>query len=516
SLASNGTNPVSANLNENLSLLKQLFKEGSNLVTGTIAVAGGLEEAGIAYIEGLVNVVDINEHILAPLTHGNPEFLKKQPKDQWLRMIRTHLVTNINITETDDMEQLGYHMLEGGTALFIQGIPSVLVIGTRKIEKRGVEAPDTELALHGSKDSFTEDINTNCILIRRRLPTPRLQFREIMVGRLSRTKVRLCWIDEVAEPEILNEICKRLEQIDIDYVGTLGAITELIEDSPLSIFPQYRKTQRPDRASADLAEGRIAILVDGFPYALVVPLFILQELQTVDDYTEKPILGTLLRSVRYLAIFISVMMTPLYLSFVAYNHTIIPPSLAQRIAMGREGLPFPSFVEVILVTGLLDVLREAGLRLPPSLGGAISVLGAVVIGQAAISAGYFSPSAIIVMAVTAISAFAIPSPHIASATRVLNYFLIFLAGISGIFGVILGVILIVWRINCIRSFGVSISHPLESGHLKGFKDILIRAPFWRLRKRPQIITNGNSTRMGPGTQKPTPPEEKVPGENNES
>lgn len=483
-------------------------------MTGKVALLGGLAEAGVAYIDGLVNVVDLNEHLIAPLPNGNPALFKNKPKTQWLRIIRTHLIANINVTETNDLDELSNQILRGRAALLVDGIPSALVIGAREFEMRGIEKPGTEVTLHGSRDSFTEDLTTNCMLIRKRLPTPGLQFKELMLGRLSQTKVRTCWIEGVANQALLREVEERLARIDVDSISTIGMIAELIEDAPLSIFPQYRKTERPDRVAANLAEGRIAILADGFPFVLIVPVIILQELQTVDDYAEKPLVGTLLRTVRYLAIFISVMMSPLYLSFVTYNHTIIPPSLAQQIAMGREGLPFPSLVEVILVTGLIDVFREAGLRMPATLGGAISVLGAVVIGQAAVTAGYFSPSAIIIMSITAISAFAIPSTTLASATRVLNYFLIFLAGIAGFFGVVLGAILITWRLTVLRSFGVTLSYPLERGQVSLLKDLMVRAPFWKLRKRPGVFTE-NQTRMGETTQKPTPPQTDPKGENRE-
>jgi hypothetical protein len=286
-------------------------------------------------------------------------------------------------------------------------------------------------------------------------------------------------------------------------VHSISVITELTEDSPLSIWPQYKLTERLDVTAANLAEGRVAILCDNFSFVIIVPLLVLQEFQTPDDYAQKWIFSSIMRIMRYCAFFLSSTLSSLYVSFVAYNHSIMPPAIAIRISAGRMEVPFPSVIEVLLMTFIIDLLKEIGIRMPKGLGQNIGILGAVVIGQSAVEASYVSPVVIIIVAISAISGFALPSINLTNVSRVINYFLILLATFFGLFGVILGILFLQWRLVTIRSLGVPISHPLDVGEFSLMKDLLIRSPLWKLRTRPRLLS-GNETRMGDSTRKPGP------------
>lgn len=260
-------------------------------------------------------------------------------------------------------------------------------------------------------------------------------------------------------------------------------------------------TEKPDAVVAALAEGRFAILCDGNPFALIAPVEFWQVFQSLDDYAEKPVTESFLRIIRILAFLISTMLSPLYLSFTTYNHTILPPDLVVHISTGRQDVPFPSIIEVLLMTLVIDILYEAGARLPKTIGGAIGVLGAVVIGQSAVAAGYVSPSIIIIISVTSVAGFTFPQTLIYWPTRLINYFLIAITGFLGLYGLLLGFTVIMWHLVSLRSFGIPFFYPVAPFNSSSVKDTLIRAPQWKQAKRPELISHRNVYRKGNGRTK---------------
>jgi hypothetical protein len=495
---------VGKSVDENLRLVKDIIRDDDSLTAGKVTIRGGELTAGVVYLNGLVDQDSISRQIVERLVECPPGGASQndfRPKG-YLEALKKGLITNLAIKETFLIEELTCAILDGNTAVFLEGVDTALIIDTAEFAKRAVEKPDVETSLLGSKESFVEDIKTNKVLLRRRLPIPGLRFRSFRIGRLSRTRVYVAWLEGIANPKIVEEAFRRIGRIDIDYVYSTGLIIELIEDNPLSIWPQYKTTEVPEVAAANLSEGRIAIFCDGFPQAIVVPLLIFQELQTTDDYGQKFLTGSMIRMLRYLAVFIAMLASPLYLAFVAYNHTVIPSDLASHIAAGRKGVPFPSVLEVLFMTVVIDILREAGIKLPRALGSAIGILGAVVIGQAAVAAGYVSPPVIIIISVTAIATFVIPSYPLSGAIRVANYLLVFLAAVSGFFGVIIGSLFLLTQIIALRSFGIPLSYPATTGFISSLRDILVRAPIRGNKKRPELLAHGNETRMGQSAAKP--------------
>lgn len=497
---------VSSSLDDNLKFIAELTGHDDDVIIGKFMIMGGQKKAGVVYISGMADEKIVNEQIISRLknlTEKNEKNIKN-PSKHCFEFIKEHLLTTANVKETDRMEQVMEAMLIGNTVIFVDGIDAAVITGTRKFEKRAIEKPINESTVLGSKESFVEDINTNCMMLRRRLPSPDLRFESFTIGRVSHTKVKLAWIEGLANPKIIEEVRRRIQRIDIDYIFGSAAITELIEDNPLSVWPQYKLTERPDVLAPNLTEGRFALFCDGTPYVIMAPSLIMQHLETYDDYAERPIMGAFLRLLHIIAFCIAILLSPLYLSFVAYNHSIIPLDLAIQIASGRATVPFPSIVEIIVMTGLIDFLREAGLRSTKSVGSALGILGAVVLGQAAVAAGYVSAALVIVTAITAMANFAIPSGTFSGSTRVINYFFIILAGFLGIFGLVFGMVLLMWRLVSLRSFGISIFYPIAPGESHGIINTLIRSPIWRQRKRPSLLAPYNQERMGKSTKKPSP------------
>jgi len=484
---------VLSTIDENFGLLKDILGNGIGLVEGKYVILNGKVEAGLAYIEAIADKILISRQVIEPILKGRVDL--DTGFEDILTQLQSKFIYVPNIKKSSDMKQVVDSLLNGDTVLFIDGVATALIIGSRKIEKRAVEKPDNENTVSASMESFVEDLETNCSLIIKRLPTPDLRFETFSIGELTRSKIKLLWLEGIANTKVIEEVRGRIESIEVDVLDGTGGLSELIGDHPLSVFPTYRQTQRPDVTAKNLSSGHFAIICGNCPFALIAPASFWDNFKTMDDYAEKPLISSYLRIVRYIAFLLSVLISPLYLAFVTYNHSIVPPALALNIATGREGVPFPSFVELLILTLALTVIREASLRMPGAVGFFIGTLSAIVIGQAAVNAGYVSASVIIVVAISTISLFAISSTTMVYPAKLINYFFILLAGTFGMFGLINGVLIILWHMVSLESFGVPYLYPLIPFNLEGMKDTFIRAPVSVLKKRLRILAPYNRIRM---------------------
>jgi len=493
---------LSSSMEKNLSFISEMLSADTDMVIGRI---GNDNKLGIVYIRGLTDKDALNKYILEPLVNALGKFknLNKTPSINRLEFSRGLLKT-VDVKEIKEIEQAITAVLYGNVCLFVDGTDSALVIGNIKFDKRSIEVPETDTVVRGSREGFIEDISTNVSMVRRRLCSPDLRFETYFLGRISSTEIRLSWIEGLANPKIIEEARTRIQRVDIDYIHGSGLIAELIEDKPSSLWPQVHMSERPDVVASNLVEGRFAIFCNGFPYVIIAPSLFWQNLQTPDDYSEKPLVGSFFRLLRHMAFYLALMMSPLFVAIVSFHPSIIPQLLALKIAAGREGVPLPSIFEALLLTVMIDLLREAGARLPKPIGVAVAVLGAVIIGQAAVAAGFVSPTVIIVISVAAIANFSIPSLELANAVRIANYFLIILGGTLGLLGVTVGMAWLLWTVISLRSFGIPLFYPVAPGENYGLKDIFFRAPVWQLRKRPSLLAQDNKKRMGGSTVKPKP------------
>ena len=304
------------------------------------------------------------------------------------------------------------------------------------------------------------------------------------------------WLEGVANPEAINEARNRIQKIDTDNVDGIGVIGELIEDNPLSLFPKYKQTERPDVVARNLTDGRFAIISANTPFAFIAPISFWDNFRSMDDYEERCWTSSYLRIIRYVAFILSISVSSLYLSLITHNQSLVPPNLALSIAAGRENVPFPSIIELLFLTFFITIIREAGLRMPGSVGFFIAALASVVIGQALVNAGYVSPSLIIVVAIGTISAFAISTTTLLYPARLINYMFIILAGCFGIVGVINGLVFLVWYLASLSSFGVPYLYPLIPFDREGVKDLFVRSRISVLRKRMKLLSPQNRVRTG--------------------
>lgn len=318
------------------------------------------------------------------------------------------------------------------------------------------------------------------------------------IGKRTRSKVAICFVEGITNPELVQEVKKRLSKIDTSSVLDSGVLEQYIEDNHLSPFPQVQYTERPDKVVSNLLEGRVAILVDGSPLALVVPTVFSQLYQTVEDYNERFLLMSSIRMARLVALVFSLIFPSLYVAVISFNPELIPTEFAVAVAGGRAGVPFPAIVEVLIIEISMEVLREATIRLPQQVGGALSIVGVLVIGQAAVSAGFSSPITVVIIALTTIGSFATPAYNAALALRLLRFPLIVMGGLFGLYGIMIGLILIANHLLSLKSFGVPYLSPLVPGNFNGMKDLLFRSPLWWFKKRPAMLQTIDDTRTAPG------------------
>lgn len=477
----------------NFMFLTGHFGNGIELINSKYSIGQNNTQIGISFIQTISDKKLIDKQIIEPLLKTTT--IVDSPAQTYV-LLKSKLIYIPGIRDESSLDQIIIALLNGDTIIFIDGFDKALIINSRKIEARSVEMPNNEVTTLSSADSFTESLPANCNMIIRRLKTPDLRIETFTAGKLSRTEIKLIYINGICKQTVVDEVKKRIQNVDVDIIDGIGQLSRMIEDNPYSIFPKTKQTQRPDVTVKYLSEGSFALLCSNSPFSMIAPVTFFDNLKSMDDYAENTYSATYLRTIRLLAFILSITISPLYLSFVAYNHSIVPPALAVNITAGREGVPFPSVIEIIALTVSITIIREASLRIPGTVGYFIGSLAAVVLGQATVMAGYVSASVIIVVALSTTASFAITSTSLLFPSRMLNYFLILLAAIFGTFGVLDGLILILWHMLSQESFGVPYLYPMVPIDLEAGKDTILRAPFSLLRKRFRMFVEKNDTKIG--------------------
>ena len=393
------------------------------------------------------------------------------------------------------MDDALLHVLSGDTVLFLEGYQTCIVASTRGWRDRAVSEPQSQTVVRGPRDSFTETLRTNTALIRRRIKSPKLWIESQQIGEFTKTDIALVYIDGIADEQVIQEVKERLSKIDIDGILESGYIEELIQDEDYTPFPTMHNTERPDSVAAGLLEGRIAILVDGTPFVLMVPALFIQFFQAAEDYYQRADISTLIRLMRYMAFFLALLTPSAYIALTTFHQEMLPFALLISIAAQREGVPFPAIIEAFIMEITFEILREAGVRLPRAVGSAISIVGALVLGEAAVQAGLVSPAMVIVVSITAISNFVSPVYDMAIAVRMLRFILMVLAATFGLFGIILGLILMILHLCSLRSFGVPYMTPMAPFVKRDQKDVLIRRSIKKMKTRPKLINEKNISRQ---------------------
>lgn len=491
--------PLNQKLEENEQAFRAIYKNCADVIFRSFMLFGN-KKALIIYIEGLSDTAAIETSVLAPLmqeTSKDQESLS-QLLEQKLPVSKVKMLHSF--AESIESIQAGYPLL------LISDQANGFSLGLAKWEKRNIEEPAAESSVRGPREGFNESLQVSTSQLRRIIKSPALKIHKMKIGSYTQTTVALAYIEGLADQSLIDEVTKRLNRIQIDGILESEYIEEFIEDNPYSPFPQLMSTERPDIASAHLLEGRVTILVEGSPFVLIAPITFFSLLQSQEDYYQRFLFSTLIRWLRYGFLGISLLLPSLYVAVTTFHQEMIPDTFLLSIAAAREMVPFPALVEVLIMEITFEALREAGVRLPKQIGSAVSIVGALVIGQSAVQAGLVSTPMIIVVAITGIASFMLPRYITGIAVRMLRFPIILLAGTLGLFGIVLGILFIVIHLCTLHSFGVPYLAPLAPFEAAQMKDVLWRAPLWRMNTRPHFTGKYNEQRqtLNQANQAPKP------------
>ena len=484
--------PLQGVLTQDMEWLQNRYVRCSDLVYRQFTVGGRQErQAAVFYFDGMTSSKVVHDNILQPLLLDAELVQYDAENDQNLKnyfsYVKQHLLPAGEITIIDDLEQGSQAMMNGDVLLLLDGCLQAFVVDAKGFPHRSVDSSQNEMVLRGPQEAFTEALRVNTALIRRRLRTNQLKFEEKTLGRFTQTQISIVYLEGIANDNIIAEVHRRLDNLkDVDSILDASCIEQYIEDAPFSIFPQMQYTERPDKVAASLLEGRIALIVDGSPEVLLLPLMFVQLLQSPEDYYNRIAPGTFMRWIRYMGLLIAITFPSLYVAITSYHPEMLPLNLLLSIAAAREGVPFPAFVEALIMELAFELLREASIRLPGAIGNTIGIVGALVIGDAAVSAHLVAPQMVIVVAITAIGSFTVPSMEASYPIRLLRFPLMLLAAAFGLYGVMLGLLAILVHLVHLRSFGFPYLEPLAPLKLNELRDVFFRAPRWQMMLRPQF------------------------------
>jgi spore germination protein KA len=495
---------LSERLEENIKFLSNELGTSSDVIIRQFSFGANKQLNGaLVLIDGLVNKDLIDMVVLQPLMYD----MDSMPKSTGtgassMDVFCKNLLSTCDAKKTKSLEDLIDRVLSGDTIFLLDGSDEALAFSMRQWDKRSVDEPATESVVRGPREGFTETLRTNTSLLRRKVKSPNLRFETMKVGEQTRTDVCIAYINGIVMPDLVEEIKSRLASIHTDSVLDSGYIEAFIEDAPYSIFSTVGSTERPDNTAAKILEGRAAIFVDGSPFVLTVPSLFIENFQSAEDYYIRPYYASILRVNRLISYIIAIMAPAVYVALTTYHQELIPTQLLFTMASGHSGIPFPSLVEAILMVGLFDILREAGVRLPRPIGSAVSIVGALVLGESAVSAGLIGPFMVIVVATTAITSFVVPSQT--DSVTIIRYFLLILAGFLGGFGIVMGSLVVCIHLVSLYSFGVPYLTPIVPLDRNGLKDTFMRAPLLSMILRPKELRSANRSR-----RKPAPPRNQI-------
>ncbi|SKA97218.1 spore germination protein KA [Caloramator quimbayensis] len=482
---------LSKSLDKNIDTFKNIFSSDDTVIFRNIKNLYDKDfKACLIYISGMISSETVNSNIIEPLMNIN---FKETENSLILDTLKNKVISSCEIYECETIDEITVNLFNGSTVLLIENFEKSLVISSNGYKERAIIEPDSERVIRGPREGFTESLLTNLSLIRRRIKTPNLKFKFMKIGRITNTKICISYIDSIADSRIIDELEKRLKDIDIDGILDSGYIQEIIKDSPASPFKTIGSSERPDSIAAKLLEGRIAVFVDGSPLVLTLPYIFMEYFQSNEDYYLNYYYASFNRMLRVFGAFLSVSVPAVYVALMTYHQELIPTPLLLSIAAARQNVPFPTIFEVLGLLLVFEIVRETGSRLPATIGQTISIVGTLVIGQAAVEARIISAPVIIIVALTGITELLIPK--LMSAMIIIRFILLILSSILGLYGYIFGTIGIFIHIFSIRSFGVP--YMLGYGSIKpqDIKDTFIRAPWWYMIYRPNLIAKKNLIRQ---------------------
>ncbi|KZE71520.1 MULTISPECIES: spore germination protein [Paenibacillus] len=483
---------VSSNLEDNVNHIESSFGNSGDVIIKELLWMQKWP-AALFYIDGLVNTQLLHDSVLRSLMRVNEHHVPEGIEP--FNYLKDQVLIAGHSGSVDEMDALFNRMLSGGIIILLDGYTKGIWIDAVGWEDRNVSEPQSQTVVRGPMEGFTENLRTNTALLRRRIRDPRLWMETRQIGQVTHTNVSVMYIKGIADEEVIQELRDRLDRIDIDGILEGGYIEEEIQDETFTPFPTIYNSERPDSVAASLLEGRIAILVDGTPFVLLIPALFVQFFQSAEDYYQRADISTLLRLLRFFSFFIAMLAPAVYIAITTFHQEMLPTNLLISLAAQREGVPFPAFVEAMLMEITYEILREAGVRIPKTVGQAVSIVGTLVIGQAAVDAGVVSAAMVIVVSITAISSYVIPENGLSIAVRIVRFALMMLAAAFGLLGILMGIIVLLLHLTSLRSFGVSYMSPFGPYVESDLKDTLFRLPWSYMKSRPQSTPIQNTIRQ---------------------
>lgn len=481
---------IDTDLKFNLDYMKKIYSIPTNgdivLREFDIVLKDGPVGAFILYFDGMTSRDVINGSILQPLMLLSNLDIKSKEKDI-TEYVKKHLLPQGQLKVAKKYSEVIEEINFGGLGLFIDGIACAFAADVKGWSARGVERPNTELVIRGPQEGFTEVLRANTALVRKTLKNENLIVENITVGRRSKTPCSILYIKDIVNDSLVTEVRRRIKSLKIDNITDTGELEQLIEDSTFLPSPQIIATERPDKVASNLSEGKVAVIMNGSPFALVMPATMSALIHSPEDAYVRFPYSYLLRLMRILGIGLTLLLPGLYIAITNYHQEMIPTDLLMAIEASREKVPFPSVVELLIMEIAFELIREAGIRIPGPIGPTLGIIGALILGQAAVAASIVSPILIIIVAVTGIGSFAIPNFSLAFAFRLLRFAYIGLGAIAGFLGITLGLFVHSLLMVNAKSFGVPMLAPFAPKTSRTFIDTIVRAPIWQQEMRPDFL-----------------------------
>lgn len=473
--------------------IKELFSKSGDVTVRPIKINQNNIIVHLFCVDGLINQSLFDEAVFRSLKFDpylERCLTEKELMDYLLEGGAYHVFTS----EETDYDMLLKSVLSGMVALIFDEEKKAIVYDIRSFEKRSIQEPTDENVMKGSKESFIEVMRMNTALIRRRIRSEYLVIEQMAVGRVSKTDIALIYVSNIADINTVNKIREIINNIDIDNLSTPAFIEEFLVENNHSLFPQIMYTQRPDRVSANLSDGRIGLLVDGIPFAYLLPCQLPMLMQTPDDYANHFLIGSSLRIIRYISMIVTLFLPAFYIAATTYQSQMLPVQLALSTQAAKQNVPFSSASEVLGLLISFEILIEAGLRLPKAVGTTMSILGGLVVGQSAVSANLVSPAVVVIVSLAGIAGFIMPNQDLSSGIRLSRFLLAILASFAGFFGLAIGLILIITHLCSLDNYNTAYMSPFVDVEDRNIIDTLFRFPTRYFKKRPDDLVPENRTK----------------------
>ena len=472
---------ISRDLEKNMAAIREAFRDCGDIIMRDLRIRGDEGRLFLIYTDNIVNGDAIHDFIMTNV------MARRELPGAELQSLMEEAIAIGEMTKITTLEEVYDAVLLGDTAILMDGDDFALQASTKGFPSRGVNKAETEVVVQGPKDAFTEVMATNIVLTRRRIRDTRLKLKRKKAGKRSKTDIGLMYMEDLVRPELLQKIETQIDRMDLDHLPDSGYAEQLLEQRQFSPFPQLQMTERPDKTASALLEGRVALLVDNTPYAILLPATLNTFFQAAEDYYDRWEIMSFIRLIRFGAAFLAVTLPGLYIAFSVYHPQLMPTALALKVAATRAAIPFSVIGEVLIMELAFELLREAGIRLPSPVSSTIGIVGGIIIGSAAVDAGIVSPAVVIVSALTGICTFVIPNVSVVSGLRISKYLVILLASVFGIFGVWAALLLLLAHLASLTSYGIPYLYPFCSSSVNDdmdWEDSIFRLPLSKMKCRP--------------------------------